>query len=58
MIGTAIALGELRGVLAVFLLIVAYLRKIRIEEKWLVESLGQTYLDYQKKVKALIPFVI
>ena len=58
MIGTAISLGELRGVLAVFVLTFAYLRKIRIEEKWLVESLGQTYLDYQKEVKALIPFVI
>ena len=58
MIGTAIALGELRGVLAVFVLLIAYLRKIRIEEKWLVESLGQSYVDYQKKVKSLIPFVI
>jgi protein-S-isoprenylcysteine O-methyltransferase Ste14 len=58
MVGTAIALDELRGVLSVLLLLAAYLRKIRIEEKWLVERFGQTYLDYRKKVKALIPFVI
>ena len=58
MVGTAIALGELRGVLSVLLLLAAYLRKIRIEEKWLVERFGQIYVDYRKKVKALIPFVI
>jgi protein-S-isoprenylcysteine O-methyltransferase Ste14 len=58
MIGTAIALGELRGILSALLLIAAYLRKIRIEEKWLVERFGQTYMDYRKKVKALIPFVV
>jgi protein-S-isoprenylcysteine O-methyltransferase Ste14 len=58
MIGTAIAQGELRGIFSVLLLIAAYLRKIRIEEKWLVERFGQTYVDYRKKVKALIPFVI
>jgi protein-S-isoprenylcysteine O-methyltransferase Ste14 len=58
MIGTAIALGELRGILSVLLLTGAYLRKIRIEEKWLVERFGQAYLDYRKEVKALIPFVV
>ncbi len=58
MTGTAIALGELRGILAVLLLIVAYLRKIRIEEKWLIAHFGQVYLDYRKNVKALIPFVL
>lgn len=58
MAGTAIALAETRGILAVVVLTVAYLRKIRIEEKWLIERFGQTYLDYKKNVKALIPFVL
>ena len=55
--GSAIALGELRGILAVFLFIVAYLRKIRIEEKWLIAHFGQAYKDYRKDVRALIPFI-
>jgi protein-S-isoprenylcysteine O-methyltransferase Ste14 len=58
MIGTAMALGQVRGVLAVVLLLIAYLRKIRIEEIWLVQGFGESYVQYQKKVKALIPFVI
>jgi protein-S-isoprenylcysteine O-methyltransferase Ste14 len=56
--GSAIALGELGGVLAVFIFTIAYLRKIGIEEKWLIAQFGQTYEDYRKDVKALIPFVL
>ena len=55
--GSAIALGELRGILAVILFIAAYLRKIRIEEKRLLAHFGQDYEDYRRDVRALIPFV-
>ena len=58
MAGTAIALGELRGILAVLLFIAACLRKIRIEEKWLIAHFGQAYEDYRKDVRALIPFIL
>jgi protein-S-isoprenylcysteine O-methyltransferase Ste14 len=58
MAGSAIALGELRGILAVLLFIDAYLRKIRIEEKWLIAHFGQAYEDYRKDVRALIPFIL
>jgi protein-S-isoprenylcysteine O-methyltransferase Ste14 len=58
MIGTAIALGELRGVLAVIVLLVAYLRKIRVEEKRLVQRFGESYIQYRKEVRMLVPFVI
>jgi protein-S-isoprenylcysteine O-methyltransferase Ste14 len=58
MAGSAIALGEIRGILAVLLLIAAYLRKIRIEEKWLIAHFGQAYGNYRKAVRALIPFIL
>ena len=58
MVGSAIALGELRGVLAVLLFLGAYVRKVRIEEKWLIGHFGEAYMDYRKNVKALIPFVL
>jgi len=58
MAGSAIALGELRGILAVVLFVAAYLRKIRIEEKWLIAHFGQAYEDYCKDVRALIPFIL
>lgn len=55
MIGTAVAQGEARSILAVVLLVGSYLRKIRIEEAWLVHQFGDEYRTYQKEVKALIP---
>jgi protein-S-isoprenylcysteine O-methyltransferase Ste14 len=57
-LGTAIALNRLVGLLAVVLVVLAYLRKIQIEERWLVESFGEAYTQYRQKVKALIPYLL
>lgn len=35
--------------------LLGYLNRINIEEKFMVEQLGQKYLDYQKRTKRLIP---
>lgn len=56
-LGTAIVIGEVRGVLAIVLVLIAFLRKIRVEERWLCERFGTAYTEYQKKVKTLIPFI-
>jgi protein-S-isoprenylcysteine O-methyltransferase Ste14 len=57
-IGSAIALGELRGVFAVLIIVIAYLRKIRVEEKILLREFGEEYERFRKEVKALIPYVL
>ncbi|MEA3451443.1 MAG: isoprenylcysteine carboxylmethyltransferase family protein [Bacteroidota bacterium] len=36
---------------------IAFLHKIRIEEKILTEEHGDEYVDYMKKTKKLIPFI-
>ena len=56
--GSAIARGEWRGVLAVALVFAALWRKLRLEERWMVETFGEAYVRYQAEVSALIPFVI
>jgi protein-S-isoprenylcysteine O-methyltransferase Ste14 len=56
--GTALALGELRGVIALALAVVAWFRKARAEEEFLVGQFGITYICYCHKVKQLIPFVL
>ncbi len=56
MIGTTILIGEVRAVLAVLIVLLAFLQKIKIEETFLREHFGSSYLEYQKKVKSLIPF--
>jgi len=58
MLGTAIALGEWRGVLAFALIFIAYLRKIPMEETVLVEQFGAEYEQYRREVKAILPFLI
>jgi protein-S-isoprenylcysteine O-methyltransferase Ste14 len=57
-IGSAISLDEIRGVVAVGLVIVAFLIKIRLEERWMIETFGDAYRHYRTEVRALIPFVI
>jgi protein-S-isoprenylcysteine O-methyltransferase Ste14 len=56
--GTALALGEVRGVIALALAMVALFRKARAEEEFLVNQFGITYICYCHKVKQLIPFVL
>ena len=37
--------------------LLGYLNRINIEEKFMVEQMGQKYLDYQKRTKRLIPMI-
>ena len=56
--GTALALGEWRGVLALVIVFVALWRKLRMEERWLGEVFGPQYARYRDEVRALIPFLL
>ena len=57
-VGSAVARGEWRGVLAVAIVLAALWRKLRLEERWMIETFGDDYLRYRATVPALIPFVI
>ena len=56
--GSAVALAEWRGLAAVLLCTIAFLLKIRLEERWMIETFGDAYRRYRREVKALIPFVL
>jgi protein-S-isoprenylcysteine O-methyltransferase Ste14 len=56
--GSAVALGEWHGLAAVGVAIVAFMLKIRLEERWIIEVFGDTYRLYRSEVRALIPFVL
>jgi protein-S-isoprenylcysteine O-methyltransferase Ste14 len=56
-IGSALARGEWRGVLAVLIVFVALWRKLRLEERWMSETFGDEYRRYRAHTAALIPFL-
>ena len=57
MLGTAFATGEVGGLVAVGLALIAMILKFRLEEGFMKEQFGSEYEQYKKNVKALIPFV-
>ena len=56
-LGSAIALGQRRGLLALAIVYVALLRKYKLEERWMRERFGVAYDAYRARVKALVPFL-
>ena len=58
MLGTAIYFGTFRGLLAVALTFAGWWLKSRMEERFMLEQFGPQYREYQREVKALIPFVL
>ncbi len=56
--GTAIAFGEVRGLLGFVLVFIAWGMKSRLEESFLEGQFGADYARYKREVKGLIPFVL
>ena len=54
-IGSALARGEWRGVLAVAIVLVALWRKLRVEEQFMRQQFGDAYREYASRVPALVP---
>jgi protein-S-isoprenylcysteine O-methyltransferase Ste14 len=58
LLGTAIAFGEIRGLIGFTLIFIAWWMKSRLEEAFLEEQFGADYTRYKREVKGLIPFVL
>ncbi len=57
LLGTAIAIGEIRGLVAWVLALIGWKLKSLVEEQFMMEQFGAKYVDYKRHVKALVPFV-
>ncbi len=58
-IGIGIALRSWVGILVLFVILsLAIGYRIQVEEKFLVSELGDDYIQYMKRTKRLIPFVL
>ena len=56
--GTAVAFGEVRGLIAFALAMAGWRMKSLVEEKFMAEQFGAQVSKYKREVKALIPFVV
>jgi len=57
-LGTAIAFGEVSGLLAVLLVVAAWGYKASLEESAMLEQFGAQYEAYRRDVKGLVPYVL
>jgi protein-S-isoprenylcysteine O-methyltransferase Ste14 len=58
LLGTTLVSGEVHAFLALAILAIAYIRKIRLEERNLREVFGDEYEEYQRGSWAVIPGLI
>jgi protein-S-isoprenylcysteine O-methyltransferase Ste14 len=57
-LGTSTCLSNWISILLMIIpVLFGYLNRINIEEKFMVEQMGQKYVDYQKRTKRLIPTI-
>jgi protein-S-isoprenylcysteine O-methyltransferase Ste14 len=57
-VGTALAIGQWRCVLATVLALIAILHRILVEEGFMREQFGAAYDAYAKRVRAFVPGVL
>jgi protein-S-isoprenylcysteine O-methyltransferase Ste14 len=56
--GTALMVGKWRALIGLALVVVALLRKLTVEERFMTEQFGEVYAHYRAEVSALIPFLV
>ena len=57
-LGTALAVGEVRTLAGIAVLVVAFWRKILKEERLLAGLFGPAWQDYRRSTRAVIPWVV
>jgi len=55
LLGTAVSVGEVRALLAVLVVLLAWRIKWPVEERFMIEQFGDQYLQYRRRVKAIVP---
>lgn len=57
-LGSAMAEGQVRSLIAFLLVSGVLWVKLRLEERWMREQFGPTYEAYSRRVAALVPYVL
>ena len=56
-IGISFGYASLLGLVNIIFLIICFRYRIKVEEKLLIAHFGESYLQYAKKIKKIIPYV-
>ena len=56
--GTALIVGDWRGIIAVMIVLISFWLKLKMEERWLSSYFGDAYTRYQTSTKAIIPWIL
>ena len=57
-LGLAVALSNWLSILLMMIPVtIGYIYRISVEEKFMAAQMGETYLNYQKRTKRIIPFI-
>jgi protein-S-isoprenylcysteine O-methyltransferase Ste14 len=56
-VGMAMAIGQVRGLIVVALIFLAFWLKFRMEEQWMRSQFGETYAAYAHHTAALVPYL-
>ncbi len=56
--GNSLIVGDWRGLIAVAIVLLSFLFKLKKEEKWLTEVFGDRYITYKAHTKMLIPWLL
>jgi protein-S-isoprenylcysteine O-methyltransferase Ste14 len=57
-IGTAVALAQVRGFIALLLFLLAFWIKLRMEEQWMRAQFGDAYATYARRTAVLVPYLL
>ena len=55
--GTVLGIGEVHALIGFAFVVGGFLLKARLEERFMRDEFGETYVRYQRTVKAMIPFL-
>ncbi len=57
-LGMAIAISQVRGIIVLVLIFLAFWIKLRMEEQWMRSQFGETYATYARQTAALVPYLL
>jgi|HubBroStandDraft_4_1064222.scaffolds.fasta_scaffold95231_3 protein-S-isoprenylcysteine O-methyltransferase Ste14 len=58
LLGSGLAAGQVRGLMAFLIALVALWLKSRVEERWMLREFGDRYAAYRRTTWALLPYLL